>query len=61
MTTLKAQTAPCPLCEAGVPVPSDAMLGEILACDDCGAELEVQGLEPLVLAEAPAVAEDWGE
>ena len=61
MTTINAQTAACPLCEAAVPVPADVMQGEVLACDDCGAELEVETLEPLALAEAPEVAEDWGE
>ncbi|MFT4540056.1 MAG: alpha-aminoadipate carrier protein LysW [Planctomycetota bacterium] len=51
----------CPLCEAAVELPSDAMLGEVLSCNDCGAELEVTSLEPVQLAEAPEVAEDWGE
>ena len=54
-------THACPLCGAELDVPSDAMQGEILGCDDCGAELEVTSLEPLALAEAPEVAEDWGE
>ena len=35
--------------------------GEILDCADCGAELEVRSVNPLVLALAPAVEEDWGE
>jgi alpha-aminoadipate/glutamate carrier protein LysW len=38
-----------------------ALAGEILACPDCGAELEVRSLQPLVLALAPEVEEDWGE
>jgi alpha-aminoadipate carrier protein LysW len=37
------------------------LAGEILDCPDCGAELEVRSLSPLVLALAPAVEEDWGE
>ena len=35
--------------------------GEILDCADCGAELEVRSVNPLVLALAPAVEDDWGE
>ena len=51
----------CPVCGAEVQPPADVMQGEILPCDDCGAELEVTSLDPLTLAEAPEVAEDWGE
>ena len=32
-------TAPCPDCEADLALPNDPIVGEILACDDCGAEL----------------------
>lgn len=60
-STTKLAAAACPVCEASVSAPSDALQGEILSCDDCGAELEVTDLEPLTLAEAPEVAEDWGE
>lgn len=35
--------------------------GEIVQCEDCGAELEVVGLNPLVLELAPEEEEDWGE
>lgn len=35
-------------------------LGEILISDD-GTELEVVGLDPLVLEPAPEEDEDWGE
>lgn len=38
-----------------------ALPGEILDCTDCGAELEVRSVTPLVLALAPQVEEDWGE
>ncbi|MEM6674626.1 MAG: lysine biosynthesis protein LysW [Planctomycetota bacterium] len=51
----------CPVCGAHVDTPDDVLVGEVLACDDCGAELEVASVEPLVLAEAPEVDEDWGE
>jgi len=51
----------CPECESPVPVPADAVEGEVLGCDACSAELEVLGLAPLELALAPELAEDWGE
>ncbi len=51
----------CPVCEAPVTAPADAIAGEILSCDDCGAELEITALQPLTVAEAPEVEEDWGE
>ena len=34
---------------------------EIVPCAECGAELEITGLEPLALELAPEVEEDWGE
>ncbi len=50
----------CPECEADLPVESGTQLGEILVCPDCGVELEVTTLDPLVLSLAPR-EEDWGE
>jgi alpha-aminoadipate carrier protein LysW len=35
--------------------------GEILSCQDCGAELEVTGINPLTVKKAPSEQEDWGE
>ena len=50
----------CTECAAAIPaVPT--LPGEILDCPECGAELEVRSLQPLVLALAPRVEEDWGE
>lgn len=51
----------CPVCDADVKVPNDAMVGELLNCGDCGTELEVTSLSPLTVEEAPEVQEDWGE
>ena len=51
----------CPECEGAVAIPQDVMQGELLPCDDCGAELEVVSLEPMQLALAPEAEEDWGE
>ena len=51
----------CPVCEADVKIEPGVMLGELLNCTDCGAELEVTSLTPLTVEEAPEVQEDWGE
>jgi alpha-aminoadipate carrier protein LysW len=53
--------ANCPECEAQVALAADVMEGEIVTCAECGAELEVIGIEPAELALAPEVEEDWGE
>ena len=42
-------TSECPEC-AGELTLDQVELGEILVCDDCGAELEVRSLEPLSLS-----------
>lgn len=54
-------TAICSECEGEILVAENVMVGEILECPDCGAELEVTGVSPLALELAPEVEEDWGE
>ena len=54
-------TVICVECDGEVEVAADLMVGEILECADCGAELEVTSISPLTLALAPEVEEDWGE
>lgn len=39
----------CPECEADVYVETDADKGDTLACDECGTELEIVGLDPIEL------------
>lgn len=57
-----ATTVECPVCAGSLDLTPDLLLGELLDCDDCGAELEVTALEPGVqVAEAPMAGEDWGE
>jgi alpha-aminoadipate carrier protein LysW len=51
----------CPECEADLTLPSGVMENELIACPDCGAELEVISLNPVELTLAPDVEEDWGE
>ena len=53
--------AECPVCAAEIELADDAIAGELLVCDDCGAELELKSLDPVVLDEAPAAEEDWGQ
>lgn len=51
----------CPECAAELDLAPDVEVGEILVCHDCGVELEVMGVDPVVLQLAPEVEEDWGE
>ena len=51
----------CPVCTAEISIADDAMAGEVIVCDDCGAELEIINLKPIELAEAPTAEEDWGQ
>jgi len=50
----------CPECEGSLAL-QDPMVGEIVPCAYCGADLEVVSLSPLTLELAPEVQEDWGE
>ena len=56
-----ALTASCPICEASLSIKDDSVIGELMACDDCGTELELTSTDPLKIEEAPEVEEDWGE
>jgi alpha-aminoadipate carrier protein LysW len=56
-----SHSATCPECEADVRIPANAVQNELIACPDCGVELEIISLEPLTLDLAPQVEEDWGE
>lgn len=51
----------CPECDGTITLPSDAMDGEIIRCDDCGVELEVLSVDPASVGLAPEIQEDWGE
>jgi len=50
----------CPECEAEVTV-EGLLVGEIVFCSDCNAELEVINVEQPEVALAPQIEEDWGE
>jgi alpha-aminoadipate/glutamate carrier protein LysW len=51
----------CPVCDGDVELADDAVEGELIECPDCGSELEITGLAPVTLAEAPESEEDWGQ
>ena len=53
--------AACVICGADVDLPATLMRGELVGCAECGSELEVVGVDPVELAEAPTEEEDWGE
>jgi alpha-aminoadipate/glutamate carrier protein LysW len=50
----------CPECLGNVTL-TDVMQNEITQCPDCGAELEIASLSPMMLTLAPQEEEDWGE
>ncbi|MEK6613576.1 MAG: lysine biosynthesis protein LysW [Candidatus Binatota bacterium] len=51
----------CPVCGGSVKLGEDTVQGELVACAECGTELEVTGVDPFTVAEAPKEEEDWGE
>lgn len=53
----------CPECDAGIEVPDDAMVGELISCPDCGADYEISGKNgsDVEIKQAETVGEDWGE
>ncbi|NLE77125.1 MAG: lysine biosynthesis protein LysW [Chloroflexi bacterium] len=53
--------AECPECGGSIELEEGVEVGEIVVCPDCGVELEVLEAQPVKLALAPEVEEDWGE
>lgn len=51
----------CPDCEAAVSLPDGVRLSEVFECVECRVELEVVALDPVLVALAPEIEEDWGE
>ncbi len=51
----------CPECAGLVGLKRQPMVSEILRCAGCGVELEVVGTNPITVALAPEIEEDWGE
>jgi len=49
----------CPECDAQIDVDEDELdEGEVITCDECGAELNVVGVEPLELESSDDEEED---
>jgi alpha-aminoadipate/glutamate carrier protein LysW len=42
-------TTICPECDEEVYVDADSEQGDIVSCDECGADLEIVGLDPIEL------------
>ncbi|MCL4355997.1 MAG: lysine biosynthesis protein LysW [Nitrososphaerota archaeon] len=53
----------CNECGAGLAVPDDAIVGELVSCKDCSSEYEVAEISngTALLKAAEKVGEDWGE
>lgn len=52
----------CPVCDGAVALPEKTEESEIINCKDCQSRLVVEKLSPqVILQQAPAVEEDWGE
>ena len=51
----------CPVCDAPLALAPGTLVAELVVCDACYAPLEVRGLDPAVLEEAPQEEEDWGQ
>ena len=51
----------CPVCDCEIRLDENVIVGEVIDCYDCGSDLEVIGLNPNRLDEAPETDEDWGE
>lgn len=53
----------CPECDAGIVVPDDAEVGEIISCPDCGSDYEIstKNGSDIAIKQAETVGEDWGE
>lgn len=40
-------TVTCPDCEVEIKIPQNANPGQIIDCDNCGAEIEITNLDPI--------------
>lgn len=61
VTVEGAKMISCPECDGAVEPGADAHVHEIVECPECRSELEVISIQPLLLALAPEIEEDWGE
>jgi alpha-aminoadipate carrier protein LysW len=61
MLNQNVNSSECVICGYTLELTSNIEVGEIIECRDCGTELEVSSITPLMLIEAPVEGEDWGE
>lgn len=61
VTNQTETTSECIICGAELHFNALLDIGEVLECYECGAELEVFTVTPLVFIEAPTESEDWGQ
>ncbi len=61
MTSPNPSPVRCPVCDAPVSLAAGTVVSELVTCRECGSDLEVAGLDPAVLREAPMEEEDWGQ
>jgi alpha-aminoadipate carrier protein LysW len=54
-------TIECIECGSVVETTGDVMIGEVIECMTCAAELEVISVTPITVELAPEIEEDWGE
>jgi len=56
-------TAKCEECGAGIAIPNDAIVSEIVECKECSSEFEVASIVQgrVELKKAEVAEEDWGE
>jgi alpha-aminoadipate/glutamate carrier protein LysW len=54
-------SARCPTCDGEVLFGPSVIVSELIACRECGTDLEVTGVDPPEVAEAPMEEEDWGQ
>ncbi|MBN2012511.1 lysine biosynthesis protein LysW [candidate division KSB1 bacterium] len=51
----------CVECGANIELDDDSILGDLIICEECGCEMEVTGVDPFTVAEAPQEDEDWDD
>ncbi len=54
----------CPECDCQIPIPNDAIQGELVSCKDCGTSYELvrePGSNLFSMRAAELEQEDWGE
>ena len=56
-----ASVTHCPVCDGEIVFGAHVIVSELLKCRECGTDLEVTGVSPAAVAEAPAEEEDWGQ